>query len=181
MLSGARTCRWDFVQDGNSTYRDMDRLTAFSKGLSTWARWVDANVDASRTRVFFQGISPSHYMSKQQEGEAGAAARARTATGGGGGGSCLKQTRPLQEATDAAAGGGTAPEQGVVRGVIGAMASPVALLDITALSQLRIDAHPSVYAGPGRDGMDCTHWCIAGLPDAWNQIMYAMLLRQHQG
>ncbi|RLN13468.1 hypothetical protein C2845_PM09G14940 [Panicum miliaceum] len=171
---------WDFVQDGNSTYRDMDRLTAFSKGLSTWARWVvDTNVDASKTRVFLQGISPSHYMSKQQEGEAGAAARA-PATGGGGG-SCLKQTQPLQEATDAAAGGGTTPEQGVVRGVIGAMASPVALLDITALSQLRIDAHPSVYGGPGRDGMDCTHWCIAGLPDAWNQIMYAMLLQRQQG
>ncbi|PAN23864.1 hypothetical protein PAHAL_4G126000 [Panicum hallii] len=172
---------WDYVQDGNSTYRDMDRLKAFSKGLSTWARWVDANIDASKTRVFFQGISPSHYMSKQQEGEAGAAARV-PATGAGGG-SCLKQTRPLQEATDAAGGGtsGTTPEQGVVRGVIGAMASPVALLDITALSQLRIDAHPSVYAGPGRDGMDCTHWCIAGLPDAWNQIMYATLLQRQQG
>jgi hypothetical protein len=99
----------------------------------------------------------------------------RAATGGD---SCLKQTRPLKEATDAA-GGGTSetPEQGVVRGVIGAMRSPVALLDITALSQLRIDAHPSVYAGPGRDGMDCTHWCVAGLPDTWNHIMYAMLLQ----
>ncbi|XP_062227630.1 protein trichome birefringence-like 37 [Phragmites australis] len=161
---------WDYVQDGNSTYRDMDRVTAFSKGLSTWARWVDANIDASRTRVFFQGISPSHYMSKQQESEEGAAAVVPAA-----GGSCLKQTRPLQEATDPPS---PLPEQTVVRGVIGAMTAPVSLLDITALSQLRIDAHPSVYGGPGRDGMDCTHWCIAGLPDAWNQIMYAMLLQQ---
>ncbi|CAN6169814.1 unnamed protein product, partial [Urochloa humidicola] len=53
---------WDYVQDGNNRYRDMDRLTAFSKGLTTWARWVDANVDASKTKVFYQGISPSHYM-----------------------------------------------------------------------------------------------------------------------
>lgn len=92
----------------------------------------------------------------------------------------MKQTRPLQEATDAAGGGTTslAPVQAVVRGVLDAMTAPVSLLDITALSQLRIDAHPSVYGGPGRDGMDCTHWCIAGLPDAWNHIMYTMLLQQ---
>lgn len=82
----------------------------------------------------------------------------------------------MQEDTDAA--GSPLPEQVVVQGVIGSMSTPVSLLDITSLSQLRIDAHPSVYGGPGRDGMDCTHWCIAGLPDAWNQIMYAMLLQQ---
>lgn len=58
----ALLCRWDYVRDGTNLYRDMDRLTAFYKGLSTWAKWVDSNVDPSKTRVFFQGISPTHYQ-----------------------------------------------------------------------------------------------------------------------
>ncbi|KAM0827650.1 hypothetical protein ACQ4PT_068063 [Festuca glaucescens] len=157
---------WDYMQEGNRTYRDMDRLASFSKGLSTWASWVDANVDTALTRVVYQGVSPSHYMSKEQESDGAAPAS----------GGCFQQTRPLQVATD---GDEAAfPEQVVVRGMIASMSTPVSLLDVTALSQLRIDAHPSVYGGPGRDGMDCTHWCIAGLPDAWNHILYAMLLDQ---
>jgi hypothetical protein len=49
------------VEDGGQVTKDMDRLTAFSKGMSTWARWVDSNVDTSKTKVYFQGISPTHY------------------------------------------------------------------------------------------------------------------------
>uniref|UniRef100_A0ACD5ZZB8 Uncharacterized protein n=1 Tax=Avena sativa TaxID=4498 RepID=A0ACD5ZZB8_AVESA len=157
---------WDYIQEGDRRYRDMNRLAAFSKGLSTWARWVDANVDTSLTRVIYQGVSPSHYTSKEQESDGAAPAS----------GGCFQRTRPSQVATD---GDEAAfPEQVVVRGTIASMATPVSLLDVTALSQLRIDAHPSVYGGPGREGMDCTHWCIAGLPDAWNHILYAMLLDQ---
>jgi len=38
----------------------MDRLVAYEKGLKTWAKWVDGNVDITKTKVFFQGISPDH-------------------------------------------------------------------------------------------------------------------------
>jgi hypothetical protein len=37
-------------------------MVAFRKGLTTWANWVDADVDPTKTRVIFQGISPSHYV-----------------------------------------------------------------------------------------------------------------------
>jgi len=40
----------------------MDRLDAYNKGLTTWANWVDQNVDTTKTKIFFQGISPTHYQ-----------------------------------------------------------------------------------------------------------------------
>jgi hypothetical protein len=42
-------------------YEDMDRTVAFQRGLTTWASWVDLNLDQAKTRVFFQSMSPTHY------------------------------------------------------------------------------------------------------------------------
>ena len=42
-------------------YEDMDRTVAFQRDLTTWANWVDLNVDPARTSVFFQSMSPTHY------------------------------------------------------------------------------------------------------------------------
>ncbi|KAG2541531.1 hypothetical protein PVAP13_9NG715042 [Panicum virgatum] len=60
-------------------------------------------------------------------------------------------------------------------------------LDITALSELRKDAHTSVHtlrqgklltpeqqADP-KTYADCIHWCLPGLPDTWNQFLYARI------
>ena len=66
----------------------------------------------------------------------------------------------------------------VVKEVISSIKKPVHLLDITVLSQLRKDAHPSSYNG--FKGMDCTHWCVAGLPDTWNELLYATLIRERK-
>lgn len=36
-------------------------MIAFEEALTTWANWVDLNIDPTKSKVFFQGVSPSHY------------------------------------------------------------------------------------------------------------------------
>lgn len=79
---------------------------------------------------------------------------------------------------------GAYPDQmRVVEEVMSQMSSPVYLLDITLLSEMRKDGHPSIYSGdlspaqranPDRSA-DCSHWCLPGLPDAWNELFYTAL------
>ncbi|PKU70400.1 protein trichome birefringence-like 37 [Dendrobium catenatum] len=157
---GAASQGWDYIQDGDKVLKDMDRLEAFSKGLTTWAKWVESSVNTTATKVFFQGISPVHYQG-QDWGEPGVK-------------NCGKQTQPASGSTNPS-GSLPLPQQGVVGNVLNTITKPVYLLDITFLSQLRKDAHPSSFSG-GHPGLDCSHWCLAGLPDTWNQILYASLI-----
>jgi hypothetical protein len=54
-------CRWDYIQIGNKIVKDMDRMQAFRYGLTTWANWVNTQVDTRKTKVLSQGISPTHF------------------------------------------------------------------------------------------------------------------------
>lgn len=160
---------WDYMESGGSLYQDMDRLAALEQGLRTWARWVDANIDTSRTRVFFQSISPTHY--NPSEWSTGSATSAK---------SCYGETSPMTAITYP----GIYPDQmTVIKTVIRDMNYPPFLLDITLLSAMRKDAHPSIYSGdltpeqkanPDHSA-DCSHWCLPGLPDTWNQLFYTAM------
>lgn len=70
---------------------------------------------------------------------------------------------------------GPHPAEMVVEKVIKTMKNPARLLDVTLMSQLRKDGHPSVYGFGGHTTPDCSHWCLAGVPDSWNQILYSEL------
>ncbi|XP_027342958.1 protein trichome birefringence-like 41 [Abrus precatorius] len=149
---------WDYIQVGSKIVKDMDRMKAYEEALKTWAAWVDANVDPRKVRVFFQGTSPTHFDGKDwnKPNE-----------------SCNGQQTPLPGSTYPA---GLPPALGVLKNVLSRMKKPVTLLDITTLSQLRIDGHPSIYFGDvGSTGSDCIHWCLPGIPDTWNQIFYNLI------
>ncbi|KAL1563785.1 protein trichome birefringence-like 42 [Salvia divinorum] len=148
---------WDRYQIGNRTFQDMDLMQAYSTALTTWANWVDSNIDPTRTRVFFQGISTVHYHGTDWN---------ETSVQ-----DCRGQTKPVEGSTYP---GSKPPGDAVVRTVLSSMDKPATLLDILLLTQLRKDGHPSTYAG---GGIDCSHWCLAGVPDTWNQLLYTILLQ----
>lgn len=64
----------------------------------------------------------------------------------------------------------------------------VEFLNITQLSDYRKDAHPSIHrkfwVPPTEEQLtkpesysDCVHWCLSGVPDIWNVILYSYILR----
>lgn len=78
----------------------------------------------------------------------------------------------------------------IAESVTRTMKVPVYFLDITTLSEFRKDAHTSVYSTHGGKLLspdknsdpaahaDCLHWCLPGLPDTWNELLYARIIAQ---
>ncbi|KAH7842705.1 hypothetical protein Vadar_008279 [Vaccinium darrowii] len=85
---------------------------------------------------------------------------------------CQGQTTPLSGSKYP---GALPPAVAVLKRALSKIKKPVTLLDITALSLLRKDGHPSIYGNSGAKGLDCTHWCLAGVPDTWNEILYHLI------
>ncbi|WCJ25076.1 TRICHOME BIREFRINGENCE-LIKE 43 [Euphorbia peplus] len=157
-LHTGRKQPWSWIEDGSNRYKDMDRLKAYEKALNTWAKWVETNIDPTKTMVFFQGVSPDH-MNGSEWGDAKVK-------------NCEGQKQPLIDKNAY-----IHPAELVLEKVIRGMSKPVYLLDVTSLSELRKDGHPSVYGHGGHNDMDCSHWCLPGVPDTWNLLLFSSLLQ----
>ncbi|CAK9169953.1 unnamed protein product [Ilex paraguariensis] len=160
----------DYYQEGSHVYSELNVLEAFRKALTTWARWVDANINPMRTSVFFRGYSASHFSGGQWNS----------------GGQCDSETEPIKNETYLRQ---YPPKMTVLERVLKGMKTHVSYLNITSLTDYRKDGHPSIYrkqnlseeekTSPLRF-QDCSHWCLPGVPDAWNELLYAeLLVRQY--
>ncbi|XP_031095041.1 protein trichome birefringence-like 3 [Ipomoea triloba] len=163
---------WGSFGDGEEGYESFDAPLSYRLALRTWANWIDSAIDHTKTRVFFTTMSPAHQRSEDW----GKEGRMR----------CYNETSPVTK--KGYWGSGSDKEMmKVVESVVQSMKVPVTLINITQLSEYRVDAHSSVYsdsedrvlsddqkAEPWRYA-DCIHWCLPGLPDTWNRILYAYL------
>ena len=70
--------------------------------------------------------------------------------------------------------------------VLREMKTPVIYMNISRLTGYRKDGHPSIYRREYKSvaqqiaaehSQDCSHWCLPGVPDTWNQLLYASLLK----
>ncbi|KAL1815243.1 hypothetical protein ACET3Z_017817 [Daucus carota] len=156
----------DYYQEGTHIYHELNVIEAFRKAVTTWARWVDANVNPSKTMVFFRGYSASHFKGGQWNS----------------GGQCDHETEPIKNETFLAA---YPPKMRVLEKVLKNMKTKVSFLNITRLTDYRKDAHPSLYRKQKYSVeekqtplkfQDCSHWCLPGVPDAWNELLYAEIL-----
>ncbi|XP_019464592.1 PREDICTED: protein trichome birefringence-like 16 isoform X2 [Lupinus angustifolius] len=117
--------------------------------------WVNSQLPKyPGLKAFFRSISPRHFFGGDWNT----------------GGSC-DNTKPMsvgkelldEESSDPVAGN-------AVKG------TGVKLLDITGLSQLRDEGHISRFSLTAQPGVqDCLHWCLPGVPDTWNEILFAQI------
>ncbi|CAM8930131.1 unnamed protein product [Rhodiola kirilowii] len=163
---------WGSFSNGEEGSEELDAPVAYRIGLKTWANWIDSNVNPNKSRVFFTTMSPTHMRRADWSDKEGTR--------------CYNETRPVLK-KQYWGSGSDKRIMNVVTNVIEKMKVPVTFINVTQLSEHRIDAHTSVYtevqgklltaeqkADPLRYA-DCIHWCLPGVPDTWNQLFLAYL------
>ncbi|KAJ1262397.1 hypothetical protein BS78_09G104700 [Paspalum vaginatum] len=146
---------------------------AYAMAFRDMLQWVRDNMDFNTTRVFFTSMSPTHQKS-QDWGDAP-------------GRNCYNETAMID---DAGYWGSDARRSimRVIREILDGDGAdvPLTFLNITQLSVYRKDAHTSIYkrqwSQPTAEQLadpktyaDCVHWCLPGLQDTWNELLYAKL------
>ncbi|KAL2944522.1 Protein trichome birefringence-like 31 [Bienertia sinuspersici] len=155
--------------------REYNVTTAYKMALQTWAKWLESSINSKTQKVFFMSLSPTHIRSSEWNP--------------GSDGNCFNEQQPIHGPYR---GTGTNLEiMKMVQETLQNLKVEVTYLNITQLSDYRKDAHTTIYterkgklltkeqkADP-KNFADCIHWCLPGVPDTWNEILYAHLLQEY--
>ncbi|XP_049366296.1 protein trichome birefringence-like 33 [Solanum verrucosum] len=161
-----------FDDDNIKDIEDVPTNDAYRMGMKNLLRWINKNMDPKRNRVFFTSMSPSHAWSKEWGGDPN--------------GNCYNETKMIEDPNYWGSDSRKSIMQ-VIKEEFSKSKVPITFLNITQLSMPRRDAHTSIYkerwgplspqekANPSSYA-DCIHWCLPGLQDVWNELLYAKLL-----
>ncbi|KAK4836305.1 hypothetical protein QYF36_021126 [Acer negundo] len=146
---------------------------AYHMAMKSMLRGVKLNMDSKKTRVFFTSMSPSHGKSIDWGGEPGQ--------------NCYNETTLIEDTNY----WGSDSRRGIMKVIgevfgFGGSKVPITFLNITQLSNYRKDAHTSIYkkqwnpSTPEQEAnpvsyADCVHWCMPGLQDTWNELLFTKL------
>lgn len=157
-----------YFQVGDDVMMKMTVERAYRRAIKTVVKWVGREVNTSNTKVFFRTFSPVHFRGGNWKT----------------GGSCHLETLPELSLTQRF----SRPWFSMLmaaRDIIsfGTPVSTIEILNVTQMTALRKDGHSSLYylgptAGPASlHKQDCSHWCLPGVPDAWNELLYALFIK----
>ncbi|XP_027925641.1 protein trichome birefringence-like 34 isoform X1 [Vigna unguiculata] len=172
---------WGSFGDPDGVYKGVEMLRVYEMALRTWSDWLEVHVNRNKTRLFFVSMSPTHERSACRAEEWGAAK----------GNNCYSESDMIAE--EGYWGKGSDPKMmRVVENVVDDLKERglnVEMLNITQLSEYRKEGHPSIYRkqwdSPTQEQIanpktyaDCIHWCLPGVPDVWNELLYAYIFYQ---
>ncbi|GAA0187107.1 hypothetical protein LIER_34395 [Lithospermum erythrorhizon] len=153
----------NYYKEGDNIYPSFDAVEAYRRAMKTWAKWIDENISSEKL-VIYRGYSSAHFRGGDWDS----------------GGSCNGETEPVLRGDIL----DSYPlKMKIVGEVIKEMKSPAVLLNVTRLTNFRKDGHPSIYGKALTEGkkvstrrQDCSHWCLPGVPDAWNELIFTTLV-----
>ncbi|KAJ8570905.1 hypothetical protein K7X08_037877 [Anisodus acutangulus] len=175
-LEPQMTLQWGSFNSSDAIYKKVGmKLRRYEMALRTWSDWLEFQIDRNRTTLFFMSLSPSH--------------KNGTDWGMGNDQNCYGETEPISRKQY----WGSETERNMMEIAEASVHGlkrrglDIQYLNITQLSDYRKDAHPSIYkrnwVAPTKEQLlnprknaDCVHWCLPGVPDFWNQILYAYIM-----
>ncbi|KAK9723618.1 hypothetical protein RND81_05G012800 [Saponaria officinalis] len=138
-------------------------MEAFRRSLRTWKSWAEQKLDPQRSHIFFRSYSPVHFRNGTWNT----------------GGTCRNNMSPEKNKTKLQADPLFNRYISEVIKEMKAVKMRVGFMNVTYLSESRTDGHPSIHREPITPQPvveDCSHWCLPGVPDTWNEILYSRLL-----
>ncbi|KAL7105165.1 hypothetical protein ACP275_07G027800 [Erythranthe tilingii] len=160
-----------YFQEGSNVEMGMSVDSAYEKALGTVFEWINREVNTMKTQVFFRTYAPVHFRGGDWRS----------------GGTCHLETLP--DLGSSLVPPHTWNKYNIFSRVLSSHSNlsdskSLGVLNITHMTSRRKDGHSSLYylgpkVGPAPlHRQDCSHWCLPGVPDAWNELLYALVLKR---